>query len=51
MDRYIVKKYIMARSAKHAIAIEKDVAVTDVWVDEEWRKMNDEVIKKNKTGF
>lgn len=51
MDRYIVKKYIMARSAKHAIAIEKDIPVTDVWVDDDWRKMNDEIIKKSKIGF
>jgi hypothetical protein len=37
---FVVKKYIMARSAKHAIKKDKTHPVDDVWVDEEWRSKN-----------
>lgn len=37
---FIVKKYIMAKSAKDAILKDKKTPVDDVWIDEEWKKGN-----------
>lgn len=37
---FIVKKYIMARSAREALRKERTQAADDCWVDEEWRKNN-----------
>lgn len=34
--RFIVRKYVMAKSAKEAIKREKEVAVADVWIDDAW---------------
>ena len=38
--RFIVRKYIMAYSAKNAIALDKRSPVDDVWMDEDWKKNN-----------
>jgi len=38
--RFIIKKYIMATSASHAIKKERRVRPDDVWVDEDWKKDN-----------
>ncbi len=35
---FVVRKYVMARDAREAIAIERSRAVDDVWVDDEWKK-------------
>ena len=35
---YIVRKYIMARSAKDAILKDKKSDVDDVWLDEDFKK-------------
>lgn len=40
IKRFVVKKYIMARSAQQALKIEKKVLPDDVWVDEDWKKEN-----------
>lgn len=32
---YIIRKYILAQSAKHAIKLDKKHEVDDVWVDED----------------
>jgi hypothetical protein len=47
MDKlYIVRKYIMAKSAEQAIKKDKNCPVDDVWVDEDWRnEKKDEVTK------
>ncbi len=37
---YIVRKYIMATSAKSAINLDKKTPVQDVWIDDEWKKNN-----------
>jgi hypothetical protein len=34
--RYIVRKYIFARSASDAIRKDKTAPVDDVWLDEKW---------------
>lgn len=38
--RFIVKKYIMAKSAHDALKKERRTRPDDVWVDEEWKKDN-----------
>jgi len=38
--RFIVRKYIMAKSAKEAIKKDKTTMPDDVWVDDEWKKEN-----------
>lgn len=35
---FVVKKYVWADSAKHAIKLEIKQSPDDVWVDEEWKK-------------
>lgn len=35
---YVVKKYIRANNAQHAIKIEKNHAVDDVWLDEDYKR-------------
>ena len=36
--QFIVKKYIMAESAAHALKIEKKFDADDCWIDEDWKK-------------
>lgn len=38
--RFIVRKYIIAKSASEAIKKERKVTPDDVWVDEDWKKEN-----------
>lgn len=41
MERqYIIRKYIMAKSASDAIKLDSKTQVHDVWVDEDWKKQN-----------
>lgn len=35
---FVVRKYVMAKSAEDAIKREKGVSVSDVWLDDEWKK-------------
>lgn len=37
---FVVRKYIMAKSAIQAIKKDKITPVEDVWIDEEWKKGN-----------
>jgi len=37
---FVVKKYIMANSASHAIRKDKTTPVSDVWMDEDWKQKN-----------
>lgn len=48
--RFIIKKYVFAKSASHAIRKEKTVAVDDVWLDDEWKKIHDACIERD-MGF
>ena len=34
--RYIVRKYVMAKSAQEAMRLEKKFKVDDVWLDDKW---------------
>lgn len=42
--RFIVRKYVMARSAAEAIERERDVRPDDVWVDEDWKKAHEDQV-------
>jgi hypothetical protein len=35
---FVVRKYIMAKSAAEAIRKDKHTAVDEVWVDDDWKK-------------
>lgn len=37
---FVVRKFISAFSAKHAISLDRKTPVDDVWVDDEWKKRN-----------
>lgn len=37
---YIVRKYVMAKSAMHAIKKERKMIPDDVWVSDDWLKEN-----------
>lgn len=37
---FIVKKYIMATDAKHAIKLDKTSEVDDVFIDADWQRNN-----------
>lgn len=40
LKRFIIKKYIMAKSAHDALKKERKIRPDDVWVDEDWKKEN-----------
>lgn len=46
---FVVKKYIMATSAKEAIKLDKVTEVDDVFIDGDWQKEN--MCKSNPVGF
>lgn len=35
---FVVKKYVWAESARHAVDIEGKQSTDDVWIDEDWKK-------------
>lgn len=41
---YVVRKYIMATSAKQAILKDRTAPVEDVWVDTDWQKRQTEIL-------
>lgn len=49
LKQFVVRKYIMARSAKEALAKERKVLADDVWVSEEWLKNN--VVNSKPIGY
>lgn len=51
MYRFVIRKYIFAKSAKEAIRKDKTTEVQDVYVDEDWKKLQDDVIRTNPVGF
>lgn len=40
VKQYIVRKYVMAKSASEAIRKEGKVGVDDVWLDDKWLENN-----------
>ena len=41
---YVIKKYIMADNAFHALKQERKHAPDDCWVDDDWRKKQEHVV-------
>lgn len=39
---FVIKKYVMAKSASQAIRKDKTTPVDDVWVDDDWKKKSAE---------
>lgn len=37
-QQYIIRKYVMASSAIEAIKLEAKAPVSDVWLDDDWKK-------------
>lgn len=50
---FVIKKYIYAKDVTEAIRIDKTRKPDDIWIDEEWKKMNTEHEFKsnNPVGF
>lgn len=46
---YIVRKYIMAKSAQDAIRKDKLAPINDIWLDEEWKK--NQLLTTNQMGY
>ena len=49
--RYIVRKYVMANSVVDAAKKEKLFKPDEIWIDEAWRNVYDEELKKTIIGF
>lgn len=47
--RFIIRKYVMATSAQNAIKKDKITPVDDVWIDEKWKELNDNI--QQQIGF
>jgi len=45
LKRYIVRKYIMAKSAQEALRRERVIRPDDVYVDETWKEKNQEQLE------
>ena len=39
---FVIRKYVMAKSAKDAIRKDKTLPVDDVWIDSDWQKRQTE---------
>lgn len=48
--RFIVRKYIMAKSAREALKKELTIRADEVWIDPDWIKDN-EIIGQQIQGF
>lgn len=49
--QFIVKKYVMAKNAQDALRKERSIKPDDVWIDEEWKKINMENVTQKDVGF
>ena len=48
---YVIRKYVMVSSAIEALKKEKRKRADDCWVDEDWKKNNDNINKTLSMGF
>lgn len=46
---FVVRKYIWAKSAAHALKLEQKVPSDDVWIDDDWKKSQQN--PKNAIGY
>lgn len=49
INQYIVRKYVMASSIQDVIKKEKKTPVRDVWIDEDWKRAQEN--DPDKMGF
>lgn len=49
LKKFVIKKYIMASCAQDALKKERSIQADDCWIDEEWRRKNDN--EENVVGF
>lgn len=47
---FVIKKYVMADSAAHALKKEKRIRADEVWLDDDWKKLHAES-EMEKIGF
>ncbi len=41
---FVIRKYVYARTAAEALAIQRRIAADDIWLDDDWKKAHpDEV--------
>ena len=50
LKKFIVRKYIMASSVSEALKLERRAKPDDVFVDDEWRKNNEDKVA-SEMGF
>jgi len=48
---FIIQKYIVATSVMHALKIEKNSEVNEIWLDEDWKRAHKPECKNTKVGF
>lgn len=48
---FIIQKYIVATSIVHALKIEKNAEVNEIWLDDDWKKAHKPECKNEKVGF
>lgn len=48
---FIIQKYIVATSVIHALKIEKNSEVNEIWLDEDWKRAHKPECKNTKVGF
>lgn len=41
---FVIKKYVMAKNAFHALKKERKHAPDDCWVDEDWKRKQEDVV-------
>jgi len=50
--RFIIRKYIWAKNLSEAIKLDKKTEVTDAWLDDDWKRINDSLVTpKEEIGF
>lgn len=50
LKKFVIRKYIFATSAIEGIKKDRRSPVDDVWIDEDWKKLNSENTSKQ-IGF
>lgn len=43
--RFIIRKYVMAKNVTEAIKKERGIEAEEVWLDQDWVKLQDEISK------
>lgn len=49
--QYIVRKFVMAKTAQEALKREGDIKPDEVWIDDEWAKNHPAVAQNSRIGY